>query len=209
VAALEQPSISLLTQVNVVIECYDTFKSRFPFSKPIENSYSNNAWDALYVNKPSSNTSANTGGWGASNNQGSWGNNNNQGWGNSANTGWNANTNPNSNWSSNNPPSNNAWTGAQQNWGGNKGGWGGNTNTWNDNANTGWGNNTNTWGQQVGGMGGMGGIMGSSSSVTNIASSQKLVAKQKQTLNQINAQYLKVIEKVQLLDVSKHSLESE
>jgi hypothetical protein len=59
-------------------------------------------------------------------------------------------------------------------------------------------------------MGGMGGIVSGGASTTNtIASAQKLVGKQKQTLAQMNTQYVKIIEKVQLLDVSKQSLESE
>lgn len=57
----------------------------------------------------------------------------------------------------------------------------------------------------MGGMGGMGGIVGSNVNGT-IASAQKLVGKQKQSMSQMGAQYVKVIEKVQQLDITKRSL---
>lgn len=51
----------------------------------------------------------------------------------------------------------------------------------------------------------MGGIVGSNVNST-IASAQKLVGKQKQGLSQMGGQYVKVIEKVQMLDIAKRSL---
>lgn len=204
-ATVQQSRMSLLTKVNVVIECYDIFKNRFPFSKPVaENpTYSNNAWDNLYNSKKPTNNSG-------LNNNGGWNNpsvNPNSGWGNN-------------NWGSNQPSSwgnnNNNWGGSNNNtWGNNNNGWNTNaasTNTWgNQPANNSWGSNS-SWGGTggaIGGMGGMGGIMASSNVTNSIASAQKLVGKQKQTLQQMNAQYLKAIEKVQVLDVTKQSLESE
>ncbi|XP_031505788.1 uncharacterized protein LOC116268129 [Nymphaea colorata] len=211
-AALQQSRNFLITKVNVVIECYDIFKSRFPFSKPIaENpTYSNNAWDNLYNSKKPTNN--NTGGW---NNPPPV--NPNGGWGTNNNTGWGANQQASS-WGNNN--NNTGWGGSNNNtWGSNNNntGWNANTNTWgNQSSNSSWGSNNNTWGAAggaiggaIGGMGGMGGIMGSSNVTNTIASAQKLVGKQKQTLQQMNAQYLKVIDKVQVLDVTKQSLESE
>lgn len=175
------------------MECYDTFKLRFPFSKPVaeNNMYggSGNAWDNLYNSKnppinngfnnvPANNWNNNNAGW--NNNQANqWGTtgnnwaNNNNGWGNNPNNGW---VNPNTNA--------------------------------NTNANT-WGTGNNTWNN--GGMGGMGGIIsGGGVGVTNsIASAQKLVGKQKQVLQQINASYAKLIDKNQLLDATKYSLQTE
>ena len=55
----------------------------------------------------------------------------------------------------------------------------------------------------------MSGIIGGGSNVTGtIASAQKLVGKQKQSLTQLNVPYLKAIEKIQILDITKQSLES-
>lgn len=205
----------------MVIECYDLFKSKFPFSKPVENSYgAGNAWDALYNSKKPSNNYGGNGSFNpppASNNWGSpssWNNNtntnannwgaSNQGWpnNNTANNGWNNN---NANWNNNNPNpntwGNNNWTEPTNNNNWNS------PNTVNNNI---WGPNpnNNTWGQPVGGMGGMGGMGGLVGTNVNgtIASAQKLVGKQKQSLAQMGAQYAKVIEKVQQLDVTKRSL---
>lgn len=198
-------------QVNVVIECYDMFKNRFPFSKPVaENpNYSGNAWDALYnAKKGTGSSGANFGGNNNWNNpspppNSGWGNPN-AGWANQPSSGWN--TNNNSNWGANN-----------NNWGGNNNaGWGGNANSnWgNQPVNSQWGNQpaSNNWGGNNpnsgwgNAVGGMGGIMGSSNATANIASAQKLVGKQKQTLQQINGQYIKLIEKVQVLDATKQAL---
>lgn len=198
--------------MNVVIECYDMFKNRFPFSKPVaeNNNYSGNAWDALYNAKKGTGSSG----------------------------GLNNNPNPNNNWSNPSPPPNSGWGNPNagwanqsssgwnanngNNWGGsNNAGWGGNTtsnwgnqpannNSWGSQPPSnswGAGNNPNSgWGNAVGGMGGMGGINNSNNSTANIASAQKLVGKQKQTLQQINGQYLKLIEKVQVLDATKQAL---
>jgi hypothetical protein len=77
-----------------------------------------------------------------------------------------------------------------------------------------WGNTTGGWGAKSP-MGGMGGIMtsgggfGNGNVTSNIASGQKYVGKQKQTLNQINAMFIKVLEKNQILDATRQSLEIE
>jgi hypothetical protein len=207
-AALQQSCTLALIQVNVVIECYDIFKSRFPFSKPVieNNNYGNNAWDSLYNSKkqPINNN----------NNYGGSGSFNNTGWGS------NPNTNANTGWGNN--QANNGWNTNANNWGGSNTNTWGSSSGWNTTANNTWGNPpannppANNWGNAggwggtaaTGGMGGMGGIMGSNAT-SSIASAQKLVGKQKQTLQQMNGQYLKVIEKVQVLDIAKQSLESE
>lgn len=50
----------------------------------------------------------------------------------------------------------------------------------------------------------------SNTNITNtIASAQKLVGKEKQTLSQINVSYSKAIEKIQHLDITLQSLDSE
>lgn len=191
------------------------FKNRFPFSKPVaENNYSGNSWDALYNSKKGTGSSGGNFGGGFNTNPSStnnwnnpsnppnsgWGNSN-AGWSNQQNTAWNAN--------------NNNWGGNNNNWGGNNAGWAGNTSSnWNQPANNNWGNqpannnwtgssSNSGWGNP---MGGMGGIISSNNPTTNIASAQKLVGKQKQTLQQINGQYLKLIEKVQVLDATKQAL---
>lgn len=104
----------------------------------------------------------------------------------------------NNNWGQPSAPqtSYNAW-GAN-----NQGNWGNN-----------WGNTTGGWGQKppVGGMGSiMSGGGGGFGNVTNtIAQGQKYVGAQKQTLNHINAMYIKVLEKNQMLDTTRQSLEVE
>jgi len=52
----------------------------------------------------------------------------------------------------------------------------------------------------------MSGIMGTGNVTSNIAAAQKLVGKQKQTLPQMNAHYLKLLEKMQHLDATKYAL---
>jgi hypothetical protein len=152
--------------VNVIIESYDLFKTKFPFSKPVaENKYvsgANNAWDSVYKKNTNTNAGFNN------NNNVAWGNNNNNGWGNN-NNGWGNNNN--NTWGNNVP--NNSW---------------GNPNNvasnWGDNA------NTNNWGQNInnpqkeakGGMsgiigGGMSGIIGGGNINTSIDSAKKLVNK--------------------------------
>jgi hypothetical protein len=222
-------------QVNVVIECYDMFKNRFPFSKPVAEGNSGNAWDNLYNSKKGTTGTTSSNFIGGYNNptnppNNNWNANSNNGWG-SSNPQWgNAPQNPG--WGGNN---NNWGASNNNNWGGsNNAGWGGNTsaNTWGSNppannwnnppvnnppVNNAWGNSNSAWGGVSGGMGGMGGGMGGMSGImsggsnvtTSIASAQKLVGKQKQTLQQMNGQYLKLIEKVQVLDATKQSLESE
>lgn len=54
-----------------------------------------------------------------------------------------------------------------------------------------------------------GGGFGNGNVTSNIASGQKYVGKQKQTLNQINAMFIKVLEKNQILDATRQSLEIE
>ena len=116
--------------------------------------------------------------WGAPYN-----NNNNANYGflnpNTTNNNWATNSNWVNNFA-NTSATNNAW---------------GNNNSWGNNNNMGWGNNNN-WNnnnnQWQGGMGGMGGIIGSNP-VTTIATAQKYVGKQKQTLTLIKNQYLKVL----------------
>lgn len=87
-------------------------------------------------------------------------------------------------------------------------------NAWGKTNNNQWGNNNNWnspggWGNQP--MGGMGGIMGgggnTNNSVSNIAAGQKLVSKQKQTLQQISGLYTRVLDKNQHLDATRQSLE--
>lgn len=99
-----------------------------------------------------------------------------------------------------NPSTSNSWGNNNSNWGNN---WGsnsatnnpwGNNNSWGNNNNAGWGNNNN-WSnnnQWQGSTGGMGGIM-SSNPTNTIATAQKYVGKQKQTLTLIHNQYLKVL----------------
>jgi hypothetical protein len=60
----------------------------------------------------------------------------------------------------------------------------------------------------MGNMGGMGGII-NSNPVNIMATGQKYAGKQKQTLSQISVQYIKVLDKNQVLDATKKSLESE
>lgn len=88
-------------------------------------------------------------------------------------------------------------------------------NAWGANNQQNWANN---WGNTSGGwakppMGGMGSIMsgggGFGNVTTNIAAGQKYVGKQKQSLNQINAMFIKVLEKNQILDTTRQSLEVE
>ena len=106
-----------------------------------------------------------------------------------------------------------------QNWGNNQAGFGNNVGGgWpqtNNNNNT-WGGGGNKWNNKAGWngqapqTGGMGGIMGAGSNPTAvIASGQKLVGKQKQTLGQMNNFYANVIVKNQQLDTLKLSLEAE
>jgi hypothetical protein len=72
----------------------------------------------------------------------------------------------------------------------------------------GWGNNNwNNNNQMQGNMGGMGGIIPSNPANT-LLTAQKYVGKQKQILTWIQNQYLKVLEKNQILDTTKQSLES-
>jgi len=59
------------------------------------------------------------------------------------------------------------------------------------------------------GGGGMVAGGGGSNSTAMIASGQKLVSKQKQTLGSFKNYYLNLIEKTQNLDILKQSLESE
>ena len=113
----------------------------------------------------------------------------------------------------NNPGQNNP---GPNNWGGNQGG----TSNWGQAANWGgnnnWGNqNQNQWQQPS--KGGMGGIMGGggmvpggggSNPTSTIASGQKLVGRQKQTVGSFKNYYLNLIEKTQNLDILKQSLES-
>jgi hypothetical protein len=180
-------------QVNVIIECYDVLKNRFPFSKPSnENGYGgNNVWGSMYNN----NANNNNGGFGFVNpnpnvNNNSWGNNNN--WGNN-NAGWGNNNN---NWANN-------WGGTNNN----ANSWG-SPSAWGNNTNANWSNNNNWNNQWQGSVGGMGGII-ASNPVNSIAAAQKYVGKQKQTLALVNNQYVKVLEKNQILDTTKQSLESE
>ena len=58
-------------------------------------------------------------------------------------------------------------------------------------------------------MGGMGAVGTGGGAVTVIASGQKLVSKQKQTLGSVNNYYSNLIAKTQQLDILKQSLESE
>ena len=186
-ASVKQSCNYTLIKVNIVIECYDILKSRFPFNKiPNEPVYNgNNVWGGVYNNNGNTNPNNFGGGgfvpapvnpnsaWGNGSGSGGWGSNN-----------WN-NPNPSpNNWSN---PNNVAWGG-------------------NNNANN-WGNN-NQWGgnnNQMGGMGGMGGII-NSNPVNIMAAGQKYAGKQKQTLSQINIQYIKVLEKNQVLDATMKSL---
>lgn len=55
----------------------------------------------------------------------------------------------------------------------------------------------------------MSGIMGNTNITNTIASAQKLVGKEKQTLSQMNTTYAKAIEKIQHLDITLQSLDSE
>ena len=159
--AVEQFGKVYFMKVNVIIECYDMLKTRFPFTKPVSTSniYGNgNAWDNLYnKNNPNYgfnpvnpvNTNAvNPNNWNANtannNVSAGWGQTNNVAWGN--NNTWGANN-------ANNNVNPNGWN-ANNVWGGN--------------------NNNNQWGGNVP-MGGMGGITGNSTSM--ILSAQKLVAK--------------------------------
>ena len=197
-------------QVNVIIECYDVLKNRFPFSKPSSenNLGGNNVWGSIYNNKNNGNNNngegfgfvnANTNnnaGWG--NNNTGWNSNNNAGWNNNSNAGWNNNNNNNwaNNWGANN----------NTNSLGSPSSWGNNNNNWANNNN--WNNQNNQNNQWQGNTGGMAGII-ASNPTNSIAAAQKYVGKQRQTLVFINNQYLKVLEKNQLLDTTKQSLESE
>lgn len=110
--------------------------------------------------------------------------------------------------------------GANQNWGNNQQvGWGNNNGGgWPQNGNNAWGEGAN-WNNKAGwngsnpppNTGGMGGIMGGGGSnpTAVIASGQKLVGKQKQTIAQFNNYYSNLIVKNQQLDILKQSLEAE
>lgn len=174
-------------QVNIIIESYDVLKTRFPFTKPTENmgGGGGNPWDQMY-NKGGSNQNP---GGGFNQNQNNWGNKQQQ------------------------PAS--QWNQASL--------WGGNNN--NNQINNPWANNgNNQWTQpNKGGMGGimgggaamgagMGGAMGGAMGggpASAIASGQKLVGKQKQTLGSLNNYYANLVAKTQHLDTLKQSLESE
>lgn len=171
-ASLKQSCTKSSIQVNIIIQCYDVLKTRFPFTKPVEhNPVSNNAWDQLY-NKNQNNN--NVGGGGFNNpNQNNWGQGGNSQWNKAGNWG-----------------GNNSW-GNQNQWGGqqpNKGGMGGIMNP--------------------GGMGGMGAVGGAvgGGAVAIVASGQKYVGKQKQTLGSLNNYYSNLIAKTQQLDIIKQSL---
>lgn len=145
-------------QVNVVIECYDTLKSKFPFAKPHQQvpmyGATNNAWNALYQNPTQNqNQGANYGGGGF--NPNTWGNNNN-----------NTNSN-NTTWGSGNT----AWGGqGNQGWGGQGGMGGGMGGIIGGIATSGMG----------GGMGG--GVYGANQTTSNIAKAQAFVGKTKKNL---------------------------
>jgi hypothetical protein len=78
-----------------------------------------------------------------------------------------------------------------------------NNNNWGNN--NGWGGNTNNnWaGNQIGGMGA---LSNNNNYVNNIVSAQKYVASQKKTIEKLNINYQKVLEKVQILELTKKSL---
>lgn len=60
----------------------------------------------------------------------------------------------------------------------------------------------------MGGGGGAMGAVGAGSATTVIASGQKLVGKQKQTLGSFKNYHVNLIEKTQQLDILKQSLEA-
>lgn len=172
-------------QVNVIIESYDMLKTRFPFSKPTQDIPGKSSpWDALYnKNQPAGfNNNNNMGGMGGGFSGGN--NNNNWGGGNWVQTG-----------------NNNTWGANNNSWGNNN-----NNNSWGNNNNNNWGN-PGGWGNNNKPIGGMGSLIGANNSAASIAAGQKLVGKQKQTLQQINGDYLKVLEKNQHLDATRQSLE--
>ena len=107
-----------------------------------------------------------------------------------------------------------------QNWGNQQTGWGNPGNNvggvWPQNNNNAWGSGNNNWNNKGGWngsppqTGGMGGIIGGGNNLTAaIASGQKMVGKQKQTIGQLNNYYANLIVKTQQLDVMKQSLEAE